>query len=269
MTKRLTLLPILCIFLLAIPAAAQDRFDSASYSRFFPTGQCARQAYNLAIAGHRNLVDARVVLSPRYLTIIDFTHRSNEVRLFVLDAKTQTVALQSTVAHGLGSDPDSTTLPYRFSNKDGSLATSIGFYLTGSPYINTRPVDSLGLCLFGLDRGFNDAAAAREIVVHYGANSHRGTVYVTDTGAGRSYGCPALPLSANTPFINLVQGGSVLFIYTNKVPAYSKTATVLKRNWRWPLRQTGPAPNFCSCTITPEATSFSTTKAPGRQAAAH
>lgn len=235
---------------------AQGRIAPGDYHHFFQDGSCDRAAFELAARGYANLLEEDILQKPRYLTIIDFTKPSNVSRLFVLDVKKKEIALRSIVAHGLGSDPDSTTIPYRFSNRDGSHATSVGFYLTGKTYFNYRPSDSLGLCLFGLDSGFNDAAATREIVVHYGATERKGTVYVTDTGAGRSYGCPALPLSTNTRFIKLVEGGSAVFVYSDKVAGYEAASTVLRRRLKWPLQQRGPAPNFCSCDVAPDRARF-------------
>ena len=242
---------MLCFALYACRAPAQSRVDAGDYRRYFPEGECSGAAFELAARGYNILRDEDVLAEKRYLTIIDFTRPSNIPRLFVLDVKKGSVVLQSIVSHGLGSDPDSATIPYRFSNVDGSRASSVGFYLTGKTYFNFRPQDSLGLCLFGLDSGYNDAAAAREIVVHYGATEGRGKVYVTDTGAGRSYGCPALPLSTNTQFIKMVEGGSVVFIYSDKVAGYEEHSSVLRRRLRWPVRQRGPAPNFCACSIEP------------------
>jgi hypothetical protein len=239
------------LYWMACDAAQAQAPKPEDYDRFFPDQACDHRAYDLAIRGYGILRDEDVLAERRYLTIIDFTKRSNVPRLFVLDVKKKSLVLQSIVSHGLGSDPDSTTIPYRFSNRDGSHATSVGFYLTGRTYYNYRPADSLGLCLFGLDSGYNDAAAAREIVVHYGATERRGNVYVTDTGAGRSYGCPALPLSTNTRFIRTVEGGSVVFVYSDKVADYEASSSVLRRRMKWPLRQRGPAPNFCACEIQP------------------
>jgi len=236
--------------------AGGGRFSEDDYARYFPDSACAPEAFALAVRGYRILADEEVVENSRYLTVVDFSKPSHLPRLFVLDAQRRAVVLRSHVSHGLGSDPDSTTIPYRFSNRNGSRMTSAGFYLTGATYYNFRPRDSTGLCLFGLDRDYNDSAAAREIVVHYGATETRGTVYVTDTGAGRSYGCPALPLSTNKRFIETVKGGSVLFIYSPRVPGYAEASSVLNRRLRWPLRQEGPAPNRCTCTVAPGRTEY-------------
>lgn len=223
--------------------------NTPAYTHVFRHHECTPEAYELALKGYHILLPDSFLANPRYLTIVDYTKPSQLHRLFVIDMQKHRLARSSIVAHGKGSDPDSTTIPYRFSNRDGSHATSLGFYLTGNTYTNHRPSDSLGLCLFGLDSGYNDAAAAREIVVHYGATEYKGAVYVTDTGAGRSSGCPALPLSTNMGIIRMIQGGSLLFLYSDKDRKYATTSTVLTGRLRGPVVQHGPPPNNCTCQV--------------------
>jgi hypothetical protein len=247
---RLKILLLLLLSVFRNSAIAGPLPDSREYARYFPNGGCAPEAFHLAMEGHRILHADSLLSVPRYLTIIDYTRPSHQQRLFVLDLSARRVSLSSIVAHGIGSDPDSTGIPYRFSNRNNSRMTSLGFYLTGDVYFNHRPADSLGLCLFGLDAGFNDSAAIREVVVHYGATEYRGNVYVTDSGAARSYGCPALPLSTNARVINLIRGGSLMFVYSAKEkPSFIRNSTVLNRRLRLPLIQKGPPPNNCTCNL--------------------
>lgn len=242
---------VLTIFFLANALLAQANQGTYLdwYNRFFPNGECDKQAFLLASRGYDILFDKGLLKNARYLSIVDFTKPSNVKRFFVLDMEKLELVIASITAHGIGSDPDSSTIPYRFSNREGSKASSIGFYITGDTYFNYRPLDSLGLCLFGLDKGYNDSAAAREVVVHFGATEFAGRVYVTDSGAARSYGCPALPRSTNAAIINLIKGGSCLFIYSDKVKDYHRRSTVLNGRLRMPIIQRGPAPNFCSCDL--------------------
>ena len=240
---------LLCLNFYMAAASARHRDTPPSYTRIFPKHDCSEIAYRLALRGYDSLSRRRLCANARYLSIIDYTKPSNVPRFFVIDMQEQQLAMRSITAHGVGSDPDSLTVPQRFSNRDGSRATSLGFYLTGDVYYNHRPSDSLGLCLFGLDSGYNDAAAVREIVVHYGATEYAGRVYVTDSGAARSYGCPALPLSANARIIDIIRGGSVLFVYSDKAGQYVGESTVLNGRLRTPIVQHGPPPNNCSCNI--------------------
>jgi hypothetical protein len=240
---------LLISLLPAWTACGRPPDSPGAYNRFFRNGECNPTAFALARRGYDILLAEGLLEAPRYLTIVDYTRPSNQQRLFVLDMAENRLLLSSITAHGVGSDPDSSTIPYRFSNKDGSKMTSLGFYLTGSIYTNFRPGDSLGLCLFGLDKGFNDSAANREIVLHYGATEYSGRVYVTDSGAARSYGCPALPLSTNGRIIQMIKGGSLLFIYSDKDPQYARQSTVLNGQISLPIRQQGPPPNNCSCNL--------------------
>lgn len=242
---------ILCFFCLLCFAGNSDgqRVPSSLYQKFFPKKNCSQQAFELAWKGYQNLKAQGVVTAPDYLSILDYSLPSDQKRFFVLRLKDSTVAVSSVASHGIGSDPDSTTVPYLFGNYNGSKMSSLGFFLTGATYQNFRPDDNIGLCLFGLDKGYNDSAAVREIVVHYGASEYKGNVYVTDSGAGRSYGCPALPLSTNRKVIDLIQGGSVLFAYSSRDPDYVRRSTVLNRPLTLPIRQQGPPPNNCQCLI--------------------
>jgi hypothetical protein len=68
------------------------------------------------------------------------------------------------------------------------------------------------LRLDGLESGVNDRARERAIVIH-------GAPYVSEATAralgrlGRSWGCPALPLSAARTIIDTIKGGSLVFAY--------------------------------------------------------
>jgi hypothetical protein len=230
-------------------AGAQEAIIAAPYSRFFAHGECDPSAFRYAIRGYDILRAAGLLANPRYLSIIDYTKPSSTPRFFVLDVPAQRLVITSITAHGAGSDPDSSTIPYRFGNREDSRMSSVGFYITGSTYTNHRPDDSLGLCLFGLDKDYNDGAAAREIVLHYGATEYSGRVYVTDSGAARSSGCPALPLNRNARIINLIKGGSCLFIYSDKVAEYPRKSTVLQQRLPAVISQQGPPPNNCSCNL--------------------
>jgi hypothetical protein len=247
--KRMCL--ALLLFLLTGISVRAQKITAADYKQFFPGHQCSRTAFHLAIRGYYILRREGLLTNPHFLTIIDYSKPGNRKRLFVLDVEHHRVAVSSIAAHGIGSDPDSTGIPYRFSNRNNSKTSSIGFYITGDTYTNFRPRDSTGLCLFGLDKGYNDSAAVREIVIHYGAKEHTGEVYVTDSGAARSYGCPALPLSTNGKVIGLIKGGSCLFIYSSRERGFARHSTVLNKALPERIIQKGPPPNNCSCNLQP------------------
>ena len=110
------------------------------------------------------------------------------------------------VAHGKYSGEEYAN---SFSNQPSSLKSSLGFYTTGDDY---QGAHGLALKLIGLERGFNDLAEARDIVMH-------GAEYVTEQfinqygRLGKSWGCPAVPAALHEQIIHTIRSGSCLFIY--------------------------------------------------------
>ncbi len=142
------------------------------------------------------------------LTLIDFTKPSTQERLYVLDMKQKKVLFVSHVAHGRNSGGNYAT---SFSNVNGSHQSSLGFYLTGSTYIGKN---GYSLLLEGLEKGINDKARERAIVIHGAAYAN--PAMIGSAGRlGRSFGCPALPEALNRPIIDAIKGGSLLFIYAD------------------------------------------------------
>ena len=70
------------------------------------------------------------------------------------------------------------------------------------------------LILYGLEKGKNDNAKKRTIVMHsaYYANKNFAEKYGR---LGRSKGCLALPTDLNAKIINLISDGVVLYVHTN------------------------------------------------------
>ena len=81
------------------------------------------------------------------------------------------------------------------------------------------------LVLNGLEKGINDRAKERAIVVH-GANYCSPSVAVSTGRLGRSFGCPALPPSLAKPIINTIKDGTLLYIYAND-KEYLSQSTIL------------------------------------------
>ena len=66
--------------------------------------------------------------------------------------------------------------------------------------------------LDGLDPGLNDAAAAREVIIH-GA-PYVSAAFIAEHGRlGRSWGCPAVPEAEISRMIQLLGDGGLLFVY--------------------------------------------------------
>ena len=70
----------------------------------------------------------------------------------------------------------------------------------------------MSLKLDGLEKGFNDNARNRAVVVH-GADYVSESFIKNHNRLGRSQGCPAVPVEMNEKIINAIKGKSCLFIY--------------------------------------------------------
>jgi hypothetical protein len=167
---------------------------------------------------HRAILGASLIAAPKkdILTIIDYSKPSYEKRFYVIDLKNRKLLYNTLVAHGKNSGEIECT---HFSNRPRSLQSSPGFYLTAESYSGRQ---GYSLRIDGLEPGINDLARARAIVIH-GAE-YVCQRYVEDFGyIGRSWGCPALPLDVNKKIIDLIKGGSCLYIHTDN-PAYAKSS---------------------------------------------
>jgi hypothetical protein len=160
----------------------------------------SKEAFEYAYKGYQKLLKKNLVSQPDYLTICDFSQSSKNRRLYLIDLANNTIVLNTYVAHGRNSGGEYAT---RFSNKPSSRQSSLGFYITKNTY---RGENGLSLRMEGLEAGFNDRAYQRAIVVH-------GADYIGDGSAGRSYGCPAVPLRESNALINTIKNGTCLFIY--------------------------------------------------------
>jgi hypothetical protein len=97
----------------------------------------------------------------------------------------------------------------QFSNEDESHRTSLGLFRTDTTYVGKN---GYSLRLDGLDRGINDRARDRAIVMH-------GAPYVSEEFVrangrlGRSWGCPAISAVVAKRMIDRVKGGGLVFAY--------------------------------------------------------
>lgn len=126
--------------------------------------------------------------------------------MYLIDVKNYKLLLNTYVAHGRNSGSEFAS---RFSNRPDSHQSSLGFYLTTSTYYGEH---GLALKLVGLEKGINDLADERNIVVH-------GSTYVGDRFlrnqkfCGRSFGCPAVPQNQISQVIQSIKNGTCFFIY--------------------------------------------------------
>lgn len=149
---------------------------------------------------------ARGLAKRNQLTVIDYSLPSTQQRLWVFDLDSQELTYHELVAHGVNTGADLAT---EFSNRHGSRQSSLGLFSTGKTYTGRN---GYSLKLHGLERGINNEALARTIVIH-------GAWYVSEAHAkkhgriGRSWGCPALESKVARPLIDSIKEGSLLFVY--------------------------------------------------------
>jgi hypothetical protein len=178
-----------------------------------------RKAFELAQQGYEKLREQGALLNDGIISIIDFSLPSTEKRLYVVDLKNYQVSYQTYVAHGKNSGG---LMANSFSNKPSSNKSSLGFYKTLGTYMGKH---GYSLKLQGLEKGINDNAYQRAIVIH-GAD-YVNPNYIPKLGyIGRSQGCPAVASREATPIINTIKDGSCLFIYSpNQV--YQTSSSIL------------------------------------------
>jgi hypothetical protein len=129
--------------------------------------------------------------------------------MYVIDFLQKTVVFQTLVAHGKKTGDE---FARYFSNRTGSHQSSLGFYITGKEIVGGTVGRSL--LLDGVEKGFNDNARSREIIIH-GAD-YATEQFINRTGRlGRSFGCPSLPPDLIKPVIDAIKEGTCLFIYHN------------------------------------------------------
>jgi hypothetical protein len=164
------------------------------------------EALAQAIKGYSLMIYKNITSGNQVLTIIDYSLPSESPRFFIIDVSKGSILYKSLVAHGRNSGAN---YAVSFSNRKGSLKSSIGFFVTGETYIGKH---GLSLRLNGLERNINDNAMDRAIVIH--AASYVNEEFVKRYGRlGRSYGCPALPKENYENIVNTIKDKTCVFIY--------------------------------------------------------
>ena len=163
------------------------------------------QALKAALKAYYHAKD-RGLIHNQKLTLVDYSIPSTEPRLWSFDMKNHKLMFKDYVTHGKNSGFNKTN---SFSNRPGSHKSSLGTFLTRTSYIGK---EGYSLHLKGLERGFNDNAERRTIVVH-GANYATADFAKSHGHLGRSWGCFAVAKSHVRTLINNIKGGSLLFAY--------------------------------------------------------
>jgi len=162
--------------------------------------------FQKAMKGYAKLRSNNQLSNDTLLTVMDFRMSANEKRMWVLDLKNKKVLFNCLVAHGRNTGEE---FAEKFSNIPQSFKSSIGFYVTGGTYTGEH---GLSLYLDGMEKGFNDKARERYIVMH-GAD-YVSEKFIEENGRlGRSLGCPAISRELQDAIIPLIAEKTCMFIY--------------------------------------------------------
>jgi len=184
---------------------AASAFDAASWDET-AIGDVDPAVFGMALHAAESAIERGDARNPATLTVIDFSRRSTEKRMWVYDLRSRTLLFDELVAHGRGSGQALATV---FSNDAESNRSSLGLYRTGETYIGKH---GYSLRLDGLEAGFNDHARERGIVMHTADYVNAATAKAQGY-LGRSLGCPALRPEVTKSVIDAVKGGGLLFAY--------------------------------------------------------
>ena len=212
--KRLLTLPLLLLFFtipsfsklkgdkIIVIAKKESLYKQLHLSEFGLT----QVIFDKAVAGWNILIAKKQLPKSGLLSIVDFSQSSNTKRLYVIDMDKSVLLLTTYVAHGRNSGGEYATY---FGNKANSFKSSLGFYITGETYQGNH---GLSMRLKGIEKGINDGAEERGIVLH-------GAPYVSEAfikqcgRLGRSQGCPAVPQELCQEIISYIKQGSCFYIY--------------------------------------------------------
>jgi hypothetical protein len=215
--KELKLLVLIALFL--IGSAATDRIHTVPLREVKASLEKSlyeqlqleqlgldEKIFNRALSGWEKLCEKAQLHKSGLLSIADLSQSANCKRLYVIDLANKSVLFNTYVAHGRNSGEEFAS---SFGNRPQSYKSSLGFYLTTEPYIGAH---GLSLRLKGFEKGINDKAEERGIVMH-------GAPYVSETfirnngRLGRSQGCPAIPDELCPSIVDCIKGGSCLFLF--------------------------------------------------------
>lgn len=197
-------------------AASNSRLELVYDSLNLDDLGLSEEAFDYAIAGYQKLKESGTIQNDKVLSIVDFSKPSNKKRLFVIDLDNYKLLFNTYVAHGQNTGRE---FAKAFSNKPESHQSSLGFYVTSGTYNGSN---GYSMYLKGMEKGFNNLAYERAIVMHGAAYVSEGLIR-SQGYIGRSHGCPAVPEKLNKPIIEKIKNGSCFFIYSNNRSYLSKS----------------------------------------------
>lgn len=195
-------LPVLPVSIINETSAVSSMYDSLKLASVGLT----KQVFDYAMRGFDYLKSKGKIANQNIITIADLSKSSAKKRLFVIDLKNYRVLFNTYVAHGMNSGGE---FAKYFSNIPESNKSSLGFYQTSDTYNGKH---GYSLHLVGVEKGINDNAYSRDIVMH--AADYVSENMINAKGyLGRSQGCPAVPERLHKQIIEKIKNGSCLFIY--------------------------------------------------------
>jgi hypothetical protein len=189
----------------SVAETAMSIFTAAAWENA-ALGDIDPKVFATALRAAEAAVTRGDVGAPTTLTVIDFSRPSTQERMWVVDLRTKTLLFEEHVSHGRGSGK---TMATSFSNIPESNQSSLGLYRTAETYIGKH---GYSLRLDGLERGVNNRARERAIVMH-GADYVNAATAKANGYLGRSLGCPALRPAITRQVIDAVKNGGLLFAY--------------------------------------------------------
>jgi hypothetical protein len=216
------------------------------------------------------------VQNQQQIAIVDLSRPSDRPRFFVLNLEDGSVRLMITT-HGRGSDPDQIGKVVRVSNALGSLASSVGAYVTGDAYFSPTHL-SPAVRLEGLDPT-NSNARCRCIVMHEAsrmdgqnyASAEWIRAHVGNDGrgqAGRSDGCFAFSMQDMTYVMSRMTPGTFVYAGPAKLPEFTPDPATVAQQACCPEASQAPSltpPGAPAPAIPPSSSS----PQPDRSPAAH
>ena len=208
--KRANISVALFLFVLLTPVlraeCRPDVNDSVVRSLLKQAPGLKANVLRLALSASDCAAERGLVKRRDLLTVIDYSLPSTQPRLWVFDLESRKLLFRELVAHGKNSGGD---LANFFSNSSGSLATSLGLFVTGGTYFGSN---GYSLRLKGLEEGVNDMAFDRAIVMHGASYVSRAAIKALGR-LGRSWGCPAVRKEVAKKMIDTLRGGTPIFAY--------------------------------------------------------
>jgi hypothetical protein len=164
------------------------------------TNSDSKKTYDQKIIDKAIQIHTKWKSSKNTVIIVDFSKPMEENRLFVVDVIKKQILIQTKTCHGVGSGK--TSKPTKFSNVEGSLASSLGVMKTGNTYYGSYGYSML---IDGLE-STNSNARSRKIIFH--SSKKQETPW--------SWGCFSMPEKDYKKVIDLTKGGSLIYASDGK-----------------------------------------------------